>query len=236
MNSADSPYLADCAAAFVRGMVLRGTPLPLSSELVRESLELLSEEDKTVIIEVGIQNGLRLHRFKRLDSLMSRVRRTFGFLQGVLPESLLDVGSGRGAFLWPCLDAFSELSVAAMDIESHRAELYETVRVGGIGQLRGIAGDIRTHNFAGQTFDVVTMLEVLEHIESPRKALENAKRIARRHIVISVPSKEDDNPDHIHLFTQESLSRLLKEAGFEKFRFDYVPGHLFAFITADAEP
>ncbi|MCL2622541.1 MAG: class I SAM-dependent methyltransferase [Planctomycetaceae bacterium] len=205
MNSTDSPYLTDYAAAFVRGTVLRGALFPLKPELVHEPFELLSEEDKTTIIAVGIQEGLRLHRFKRLHVLMPRVRRTLGFLQGVLPESLLDIGSGRGAFLWSCLDAFPELPVTAMDIESHRAELYETVRVGGIGRLHGIVGDIRTHDFAEQTFDVVTMLEVLEHIEYPGKALENVRRIARRHVVITVPSKEDDNPEHLHLFTQESF-------------------------------
>ena len=48
----------------------------------------------------------KLHKFKRIDEL-PRVRRVIGMLRGALrPTSLLDVGSGRGAFLWPLLDAF----------------------------------------------------------------------------------------------------------------------------------
>ena len=43
----------------------------------------------------------------------------------------------------------------------------------------------------------------------------------------TVPSKPDDNPEHIHLFTKESLGELFRSVGCSKLNFGAVPGHLF---------
>ena len=71
------------------------------------------------------------------------------------------------------------------------------------------------------------MLEVLEHIPSVEDAIRNAVRIARDYVVVTVPSKEDDNPEHIHLLTKEKLTAMFNKAGITKLSFDGVPGHLF---------
>lgn len=56
-------------------------------------------------------------------------------------------------------------------------------------------------------------------------------RIARKHVVVTVPSKEDNNPEHIHLLTKQVLTELFKEAGCTRLRFDGVNGHLFMVAT-----
>ena len=72
-----------------------------------------------------------------------------------------------------------------------------------------------------------TLLEVLEHIPQVEKAIENAVRIAREYVIVSVPSKEDDNEEHIHLLTKERLTAYFNACGIKKLSFDGVPGHLF---------
>ena len=59
------------------------------------------------------------------------------------------------------------------------------------------------------------------------KAIAAAVKMARRYVVVTVPSKPDDNPEHIHLLTKDRLTQLFTEAGCTKLHFDGVEGHLF---------
>lgn len=81
--------------------------------------------------------------------------------------------------------------------------------------------------FAEDSFDVVTALEVLEHIPDVERAVDAAVRMARRYVVATVPSRPDNNPEHIHLLTKQKLTELFENAGCRRLHFDGVPGHLF---------
>jgi hypothetical protein len=72
------------------------------------------------------------------------------------------------------------------------------------------------------------MLEVLEHLSEPERAIAEAVRVARRFVVVSVPSKADDNPEHIQLFTEQSLTKLFTRAGVQRLSIDYVLNHIIA--------
>ena len=85
--------------------------------------------------------------------------------------------------------------------------------------------------FRDGAFDAVTLLEVLEHMPNPERALASAVRVAHRFVVATVPSKEDDNPEHIHLFDAKSLRALFADAGAPTVRFDYVRGHILVIAS-----
>ena len=168
------------------------------------------------------------HYFKAKEDL-PRVKSVLGFLQGVIPagqcKTLLDVGSGRGAFLFPLLRDFPTLEVTSIDILPHRIELLDCLHQGGITNLHPILGDICTWNVPDKSYDVVTMLEVMEHIPDTEAVVRNAIRLAHNYIVVSVPSKPDDNPEHIHLFSNEDLKSLFMEHGCKKVKFISVTNH-----------
>lgn len=225
--SNDPAYYLELAAAYVRGKLAVEAQPTEHADLFMRPLEDLSPDEQMALVTLGKANKLRVHRFKRTMDL-PRVRRVLGALRGLQPLSLLDIGSGRGAFLWPLLDAFPDLNVTAIDLLDHRVADIMAVRAGGVTRLDGVLGSATTLPFPDRAFDVITMLEVLEHIPDTSAALAEVCRVADRFLVLSVPSKPDDNPEHIHLFSEETLVPLLKAAGMTRVSYEYVLNHLIA--------
>lgn len=219
----------DLAAAYVRGEAIKGF-LTLPVELKTAPLDSLTEEQKDELVTLGKKAELKMHYFKEKDEL-ARVQLVMGFLRGMVASgqitSLLDVGSGRGAFLFPLLTSFPGLDVTSIDILPHRVELLQSVEQGGVSNLHTLERNLCEWDGPEGAFDAVTLLEVLEHIPEVEKAVANAVRLAGRYIIVTVPSKPDDNPEHIHLFTKEMLTEMFLKAGCSKVKFDSVLNHLF---------
>ncbi|PLX82185.1 MAG: class I SAM-dependent methyltransferase [Desulfuromonas sp.] len=105
-----------------------------------------------------------------------------------------------------------------------------------------VHGKIRTERlmisdslpYADDSFDLVTMLAVLEHLERPAAILQEIRRIMKPggELVVTVPSKaaqpvleflafrlgvvsKEEIADHKAYFDRRSLTRLLSDAGYE---------------------
>lgn len=92
------------------------------------------------LLAAARQHALDLHHFKRKDPL-PRIASVIGFLRGVAPQSLLDIGNGRGAFLWPLLDGQPGLEVTCIDPFPQRIASIEAVRRGGWRTSRSSAAN-----------------------------------------------------------------------------------------------
>jgi ubiquinone/menaquinone biosynthesis C-methylase UbiE len=216
---ADDRYFTELAVAFVRGQLGDSAPAAVAPEGA---------------LRMAADAGLRLHDFKR--SALLRVRRVLGVLRALAPESVLDVGSGRGAFLWPLLDAFPSLPVIAIDNNARAVGNIHAVRLGGVARLTAWCADVRRLPLSDDSIDVVTILEVLEHLEQPQRAAAEAVRVARRCVVASVPSRPDNNPEHIHLFTKAAFERLFLDVGAERLTIEYVHNHMIAVARLASAP
>jgi hypothetical protein len=214
-------YYRRLAAAYVRGRLGSHDGDPL---FVR-GLATLRDDELEAVMLAGAEAGLRLHRFK-VAAELPRVRRVLGILRGMQPENLLDIGSGRGVFLWPLLDAFPALPVTTVDVLGYRVSDMRAVREGGIARLTPFHADATALPFEDGAFDGVTLLEVLEHIADTERVLAEVCRVARRFVLLSVPSKADDNPEHLHLFDAAGLTALLGRAGAGKVGVEYVLNHM----------
>ena len=195
-------YFSELATAFVRGRL----------------------DNPPASIDDGLAAGLRLHKFKQNQDL-ARVRRVLSLLRSLAPATLLDIGSGRGTFLWPLIAGFPEVAVTAIDVLDQRIVDLKAVRQGGIHRLQVFQMDVCELTFPDTSFDGVTILEVLEHLHSPEVALRQALRVARRFVIASVPSTPDDNPEHRHLFTVNRLRDMAVAGGCAQPKIEHVLNH-----------
>lgn len=86
-------------------------------------------------------------------------------------------------------------------------------------------------DFSNNSFDTVLLFEVLEHVSDPDSVLKEAKRIAKRNILITVPNCTEFSllsrfgltyehmleKDHVNFFTEKDLESLLSKY-FKKFK------------------
>lgn len=159
---------------------------------------------ETELVRAGLESGIDLHMFKRLD-LLPRISSVMGFLKAIRPFRMLDIGCGRGALIWPLLEVFPDIDLSVIDIDQKHIDRINSVSTQCCPNLKGYSMDATSLAFDDNYFDCVTILEVLEHIPDWKKALLEGIRVSERHVVISFPSKEDSNEEHIHLITKKDI-------------------------------
>lgn len=118
------------------------------------------------------------------------------------------------------------MSATSADILEHRVDFLQKLSQGGVGRLTAVTANIFGQPFPDNSFDVVTLLEVLEHIPEVDRAVRAAVNMARKFVLVSVPNQPDNNPEHIHLLTKDKLTELFGAAGCKRLSFDGVNGHL----------
>lgn len=227
MTDLQERYDLFAAAAWVLGHARRTGIPQLPEALLSKQAPDCSDAELEQITLAGQNAGLKLYPFKTGTQTLARTRRTFGFLHSIAFETMLDVGSGRGVFLIPFMKEFPWVQVTGLDLLEKRVIFLRELAQGGFPRLRALQEDICRQPFADNSFDVITMLEVLEHIPEVEKAIASAVHMARRYVVVTVPSKPDSNPEHIHLLTKDRLTRMFSDAGCTRLHFDGVEGHLF---------
>lgn len=227
MNDYEKRYDLTAAAAWLRGHALATGVPEIETELMQMPLGALTDAELCAIVEAGDRAGLKLYPFKTGKVELPRVRRVLSFLYGIEFETLLDVGSGRGVFLLPFLEEFPHVRVTSLDLLEKRVTFLNALSAGGYHQLRAYEKDICDQPFPENSFDVVTLLEVLEHIPAVDKAVAAALRMAKQYVIVTVPSKPDNNPEHIHLLRKDILTDLFTKAGCTRLHFGGVEGHLF---------
>ena len=173
--------------------------------------------------------------FKRYDPELPRIIKALGMLKSVNPQSILDIGPGRGRALWPIAYNFPDTNICCLESVEWRCKVIDAVHKGGVERIQVVQGTITKTDFENNQFDVVTALEVMEHIPNITMALSEMIRVARRYIIASVPSKPDNNPDHVHFFSEDSFRTLLNQVGknIGKLTFDYVRNSMMIFIRLE---
>jgi SAM-dependent methyltransferase len=138
-------------------------------------------------------------------------------------EKILEIGFGEGKFL-------KELSDRGFEVYGLELSLYAREN------MEKVLGKRRVYKNVGQIdekFDVVLMYHVLEHIDDPRKYVEELACVLSPNgrLVVRVPNVNSweaelakrqwyhvDSPNHMTLFSDEGLVKMLKLAGFDSLK------------------
>jgi len=101
-------------------------------------------------------------------------------------EALLDVGCGTGEYTMALAPGFDR--VEAIDIEPERLELFGRTAPDGVTVSSMSVNEL---SFDDEAFDVVTMIEVLEHLSDPSGALREIRRVLRPDgkLLVTTPSR-----------------------------------------------
>ncbi len=144
------------------------------------------------------------------------------------PESLLDVGCGEGVLTERWAQRLGpERPVVGIDLDDPelRAEWAARARPG----LEFRTGSATALDFEDGAFDTVTAIEVLEHVDDPEAALAELARVARRHLLLSVPREPvwratnlargayirdlGNTPGHVNHWSRAAFTRLAGRFG-----------------------
>ena len=98
------------------------------------------------------------------------------------PATVLEVGVGEGDVSERVRERWPDATVVGADLPDD--ELAASWRQRG---MTGLFADIARLPFPAETFDLVLAIEVLEHVPDPDAALAELARLARGHLVLSVP-------------------------------------------------
>ena len=138
------------------------------------------------------------------------------------PGLLLDFGCGSGAHL----ELAREMGwqVAGVDFSKTAGDLCARRGISVFKDMESVQ-----KKFSEQSFEVITLWEVVEHLPDPQNFLKQIKKFLKKEGVLAVSTpnfagavaqrdfagwNEIRPPMHLHYFTPQSLSLLLEKSGF----------------------
>jgi len=150
------------------------------------------------------------------------------------PLRILDAGCGTGALL-ERLQNRPEVEVYGRDCSG---EALPYTRQRGHGRL--VQGDLTCLPFPDGTFDLITALDVVEHIREDEGALREVNRVLRPGgvLLVSVPAfhflwgPHDTALRHVRRYTAREVAALMRRSGFQVSKLTYLLALLFPAFVA----
>jgi 2-polyprenyl-3-methyl-5-hydroxy-6-metoxy-1,4-benzoquinol methylase len=137
-----------------------------------------------------VPTGNTFDKYGSQNRLVRRLMDGFGAALADLfalanPDSVLDVGCGEGVLTERWAERLGSGRVVGLDLEDSGLRAHWSERTPA--NLEFVAGRATALPFARDEFSLVTAIESLEHMSEPRRALADMARVARDHILVSVP-------------------------------------------------
>ena len=142
---------------------------------------------------------------------LSYLRFVLSTLEEIQFESVLDVGCGEGRFLWEVSKCFSDKRLVGIDLSARAVQYAKLLNP----EIEFLCGDIAEGASGDEKFDVITLIETLEHVPPDRIAglVAALRRLLKTDgtLLVSVPSQNLGlNRKHYQHFSLSSLAATLR--------------------------
>jgi SAM-dependent methyltransferase len=163
-----------------------------------------------------------IYRRLVLHDHVSFVRNAASSLTAQRPVRLLDVGCGSGTLL-------KVLQQRGFDVSGFEPSAEAAALAGGSGLTVASRERLEDAGFAANSFHIVTLFHVMEHVTEPRHVLAEVRRLldARGRILVQVPNIQSwqsrlcgthwyglDVPRHVINYSMDTIQKLLVDCGF----------------------
>jgi 2-polyprenyl-3-methyl-5-hydroxy-6-metoxy-1,4-benzoquinol methylase len=155
------------------------------------------------------------------------------------PESILDVGCGEGVLTVEWAERLGDTQVGAdaprgtggrvVGIDLDDPKLHVEWEKRSRPNLEFRAEEATSLSFEDDSFDMASAIEVLEHVPDPESTLAEMARVARRHLLVSVPREPlwrglnmargaylrdlGNTPGHVNHWSKRAFTSLLSRYG-----------------------
>jgi ubiquinone/menaquinone biosynthesis C-methylase UbiE len=143
------------------------------------------------------------------------------------PGSVLDVGCGEGVLTTQWADRTPDGRIVGIDLPDPKLEAHW--RAEPRPNLEFTTGRAEQLPFERDEFELVAAIETLEHVTDPEQAVAELARVARRHVLASVPREPlwrmlnvtrgayvrqlGNTPGHLNHWSRGQFARLLARHG-----------------------
>lgn len=194
--------------------LLRTDPVPANLSAYYQSDAYISHTDHRKTLFEKLYQGFKVLNLAGKIRLLNRLMARKG--------SLLDFGSGTGDFL----------------VAAHRAGwkafgVEPNAGARSMASQKGVRAEAELEALPGDSFDIITLWHVLEHLPEPGTIIQRlgARLYGHGLMIVAVPNHRAfdakfygsfwaayDTPRHLWHFTKPSLENLFKEQGFDLMR------------------
>lgn len=179
---------------------------------------MLSEEVKTAYDDFYTNNDVAW----RMLGAKYKAQNIVDVCKNVAPKKVLEVGAGDGSILHYLNEWNFAQDLYALEIAQSGVDKIKERKLSNLKEVQTFDG--YKIPYADNSFDLIILAHVLEHVEHERILIRELKRVAR-YIVIEVPKDYRFGVDkrmkhfldygHINMYTPTSLRFLLKSEGLE---------------------
>lgn len=138
----------------------------------------------------AVPTGNTYDKYGSTNPLVKRLMRGFHdaldeLWEAAAPESVLDVGCGEGVLTSEWAERLRDGRIVGIDLDDPKLRAEWDARRRPNLEYR--VEEATSLSFEDGEFDMAAAIEVLEHVPEPEATLAEMARVARRHVLVSVP-------------------------------------------------